>query len=134
MDSKVRVVKEGRCPDLLKYNGYTVGCVRVSYDDGSSKYPAYCLQRDLPGIGDREGEYSSYELDVKGYLTNPMIWRILSNSFPHNSFQGMGVNNIEEAYVATKQAIYCILYGNDADNFSRYSAIGEAGKRTLNAM
>ena len=134
MDSKVRVVKEGRCPDLLKYNGYTVGCVRVSYDDGSSKYPAYCLQRDLPGIGDREGEYSSYELDVKGYLTNPMIWRILSNSFPHNSFQGMGVNNIEEAYVATKQAIYCILYGNDADDFSRYSAIGEAGKRTLNAM
>lgn len=134
MDSKVRVVKEGRCPDLLKYNGYTVGCVRVSYDDGSSKFPAYCLQRDLPGVGDREGEYDSYELEVKSYINNPMIWRIISNSFPYKSFQGMGVKNIEEAYVATKQAIYCILYGNDADNFSRYSAIGEAGQRTLNAM
>lgn len=134
IDSKVKVVTEGRCPDLLKYNGVTVGCVRVSYDDGSSRFPAYCLQRDLPGIGDREGEYSSYELDVQGYITNPMIWRIISNSFPYNSFQGMGVKNIDEAYVATKQAIYCILYGNDADNFSRYSAIGAAGERTLNAM
>ena len=134
IDSKVKVVTEGRCPDLLKYNGVTVGCVRVSYDDGSSRFPAYCLQRDLPGIGDRDGEYSSYDVDVTGYITNPMIWRILSNSFPYNSFQGLGVKNIDEAYVATKQAIYCILYGNDADNFSRYSAIGEAGERTLNAM
>ena len=134
MDSKVKVVTEGRCPDLLKYNGVTVGCVRVSYDNGSSKFPAYCLQRDLPGIGDREGEYSSYDVDVTGYINNPMIWRIIANSFPNNSFQGMGVRNIEEGYVATKQAIYCILYGNDADNFSRYSAIGAAGERTLNAM
>lgn len=134
MDSKVKVVTEGRCPDLLKYNGYTVGCVRVSYDNGSSKFPAYCLQRDLPGIGDREGEYSSYDLNVQGYMTNPMIWRIISNSFPNNSFEEMGVKNIDEAYVATKQAIYCILYGNDANDFSRYSAIGAAGERTLNAM
>ena len=46
----------------------------------------------------------------------------------------LGVNSITEAFVATKQAVYCILYGNDGDNFTRYSAIGEAGERTLNLL
>lgn len=124
------VYTKGRCPDLLKYNGITVGCVRVAYHDGSSEFPAYCLERDLPGIGERD----SYTVEIQDNLTNNLIWRVISNSFPYVSFQSLGVKNIDEAFVATKQAVYCILYGNDADNFSRYTAIGEAGERTLNAL
>lgn len=39
--------------------------------------------------------------------------------------------NREEAFTATKQAIYCYIHGNQ---LSDYEPIGEAGQRTLNAM
>lgn len=43
----------------------------------------------------------------------------------------MGCKNKEEAFTATKQAIYCYIHGN---NISDYKPIGEAGNRTLNAL
>ena len=135
VDGKVvRVYTEGRCESLLKYNGYTVGCVRVSYYDGRVEQPAYCLERDIPGIGENEGELDFYNVEVQDTLTNTLIWRVISNSYPYVSLQELGVNSINEAFVATKQAVYCILYGNDGDNFTRYTAIGEAGERTLNLL
>lgn len=135
VDGKVvRVYTEGRCESLLKYNGYTVGCVRVSYYDGRVEQPAYCLERDIPGIGENEGELDFYNVEVQDTLTNTLIWRVISNSYPYVSLQELGVNSITEAFVATKQAVYCILYGNDGDNFTRYTAIGEAGERTLNLL
>ena len=130
----VTVYTEGRCPALLKYNGYTVGCVRVSYYDGRVEQPAYCLDRDMPGIGENEGEVDFYDVEIQDTLTNTLIWRVISNSYPYYSLEELGVNSITEAFVATKQAVYCILYGNDGDNFTRYSAIGEAGERTLNLL
>lgn len=133
-EKTVTVYTEGRCQSLLKYNGYTVGCVRVSYYDGRTEQPAYCLQRDMPGIGENEGELDFYDVEVQDTLTNTLIWRVVSNSYPYVSLQELGVASITEAFVATKQAVYCILYGNDGDNFTRYTAIGEAGERTLNLL
>jgi len=130
----VRVFSQGRCPDYLKYNGVTVGCVRVSYNNDDIYYPTYCLDRDLPGIGENAGEKSEYNVEVQDNLINTLIWRVISNSYPYVSITEMGASNIFEAYVATKQAVYCILYGNDTDNFSRYEGIGESGKRTLNVL
>ena len=37
----------------------------------------------------------------------------------------------EEAFTATKQAVYCYIHGNNPED---YGAIGEAGARTLRAM
>ena len=130
----VRVFNQGRCPDYLKYNGVTVGCVKVSYKEDGTYYPAYCLDRDLPGIGGNTGEKLEYNVEVQDNLTNTLIWRVISNSFPYVSTRDMGAATVYEAFVATKQAVYCILYGNDADNFSRYEAIGEAGERTLTML
>lgn len=39
--------------------------------------------------------------------------------------------NKEEAFTATKHAIYCYIHGN---NPADYEGIGEAGERTLRAM
>lgn len=59
------------------------------------------------------------------------LWRRIINGYPYRSIQELGVANKEEAFTATKQAVYCYIHGN---NPSDYSAIGEAGQRTLNAM
>ena len=43
----------------------------------------------------------------------------------------MGVVSEEEAYTATKQAVYCYIYNTQIE---QYSAINESGVRTINAI
>lgn len=59
------------------------------------------------------------------------LWRILINGYPYKTIEELGCHTKEEAFSATKQAIYCYIHGNNPDN---YVGIGEAGKRTLNAL
>lgn len=59
------------------------------------------------------------------------MWRVIINGYPYKSIQELGVANKEEAFLATKQAVYCYIHKN---NLNDYEGIGEAGKRTLNAM
>lgn len=53
------------------------------------------------------------------------------NGYPYKTIEELGVANKEEAFTATKQAIYCYIHSNNPND---YEAIGEAGVRTLNAM
>lgn len=59
------------------------------------------------------------------------LWKRIIHGYPYKSIQELEVANKEEAFTATKQAIYCYIHGN---NLNDYEAIGEAGQRTLNAM
>lgn len=59
------------------------------------------------------------------------LWKRIIHGYPYKSIQELGVANKEEAFTATKQAIYCYIHGNNPND---YEAIGEAGQRTLNAM
>lgn len=59
------------------------------------------------------------------------LWRRIINGYPYKSIGELGVANKEEAFTATKQAVYCYVHGNNPDS---YGAIGEAGARTLQAM
>lgn len=59
------------------------------------------------------------------------LWKIIINGYPYQSIEALGVANKEEAFTATKQAVYCYIHGNKLQD---YEAIGEAGHRTLNAM
>ena len=59
------------------------------------------------------------------------MWRYLINGYPYKTIEELGCATKEEAFTATKQAIYCYIHGNDIND---YEPIGEAGVRTLNAM
>lgn len=59
------------------------------------------------------------------------LWRIIVNGYPYKSIEELGVANKEEAFTATKQAVYCYIHGNKLED---YEGIGEAGNRTLRAM
>lgn len=59
------------------------------------------------------------------------MWRIIINGYPYKTIQELGCNNKEEAFSATKQAIYCYIHGNNPND---YSGIGEAGSRTVRAI
>lgn len=53
------------------------------------------------------------------------------NGYPYKSIEELGVANKEEAFTATKHAVYYYIHGNKLED---YEGIGEAGDRTLRAM
>lgn len=116
----------GDCGALLKYKGVVVKVSYVQYINNGNEYPAYCLDKTKPGA-----ESSPYEVSVKEMIKDVKLWRRIVNGYPYKTIQELGVINKEEAFTATKQAIYCYVHGNNPND---YEAIGEAGARTLNAM
>ena len=111
---------------MLKYNGVLLKVARVVYSDNGKEYPAYCMDVELPGI-----ELDGYEVTDLGKITDVGLWRVMINAYPYKTFEELGVVNEDEAYTATKQAIYCYLCGREVD---KYSGIGESGTRTANAI
>ena len=127
---KAELYSKGEYVDLLFYNGVEVLTTFVVYQKDGIEYPAYCIQREKPGVT----ETIPYTVTVEGGIQNSLVWKAIINGFPYKTPEELGCANEIEAFVATKQAVYCMLYDNDAGNFERYEAIGEAGQRTLNAL
>ena len=116
----------GDCGQLLKYRGSIVKVSYVQYDYNGMQYPAYCLDKTKPGA-----ETQSYTVSVNKAINDVGLWRIIVNGYPYKTIEELGVASKEEAFTATKQAVYCYIHGN---NLADYQGIGLAGERTLNAM
>lgn len=116
----------GDCGSLLTYKGITVKVSYVQYIQDGVEYPAYCMDKTKPGA-----ETTPYMVSIQSAIQDVGLWRRIINGYPYKTIQELGVANKEEAFTATKQAIYCYIHGNNPDD---YGAIGEAGERTLNAM
>jgi len=125
--SSANLYSKGDCGNLLKYKGITVMTTMVVYNNNGTEYPAYCMDKSLPGVG----ESGSYTVSINGIVSNAYVWRAITNGYPYKTPAELGCANSKEAFTATKQAVYCMLYGN---NVNDYTAIGEAGVRTLNAL
>lgn len=85
----------------------------TTYTEGGREYPAYCVNRDLPGVGELPDHSVDVDTDITSALGNVQIWRTIINGFPYKTAGELGVANDLEAFQATKQAVYCILYGFD---------------------
>ena len=116
----------GYCGNLLKYKGVIVKVAYVVYTNDKINYPAYCLDKTKQGVGD-----ITYSVSVTDAIKDVRLWRIIINGYPYKTIEELGVANKEEAFTATKQAVYCYIHGNRLED---YEPIGEAGVRTLNAM
>ena len=94
----------------------------VTYTHNGIEYPAYCLNKDLPGVG----ETSDYSVNVSGAVSNQKVYRVIINGFPYKSASELGVETDGDAFQATKQAVYCVLYGTDPrTNFKGANARGD---------
>ena len=104
---KITVVK-GKDINDIQYKGSNV--LHSSawwYDDDGTKHPAFCVDPKLAGPG--EIAAGKYDVNVTGAETNEKIAAILNNSIPYKTYQELGVANEEEAYAATKAAIWCVI-------------------------
>lgn len=125
---RITVYEKGQFNKIIKFDGTPVKTTHVVCNQNGVEYPAYCLNVKLPGAGD---EISSYETINKGKITDLPLWRVIINGYPYKTLEQLGVANEQEAYIATKQAIYCHLYGRGAE---RYTGMNDEGNRTVNAI
>ena len=100
----------------------------VYYEEGGKQYPAYCMQSNLPGVG----ESSEYNVSVDDIINDVRLWRVAINGYPYQSPQSMGLENQYDAFVATKQAIYRVLDGRDPNTF--YNGADSRGQAIKNAI
>ena len=95
----------------------------VVYSANGKEYPAFCLNKDRHGVG----AVPAYTVNVTEAVNNQQVWRVITNSYPYKTPEQMGVWNEQDAFVATKQAVYCVLYGTDPVTYFRGAdAEGEA--------
>ena len=78
------------------------------------------------------GEEDSYKVDVSTLLDNVQVWRTITAGFPYRSASQLGCSTNEDAFVATKQAVYCILYGYNPE--TRYNGGDARGVQIKNAI
>lgn len=101
------------------------------YEHDGKQYPAYCLDKDSPGVGTPEAG-NQYTVNVNDVINDVRIWRIAINSYPYQTPESLGVENYLDAFVATKQAIYCIIYNREPSTyFKGGDARGEAIKNAI---
>lgn len=94
------------------------------YQENGKDYPAYCLNKELPGA--EAGDYSVSVEEFTKLSKSEAIWRVLINGYPYKTATQLGVENDMQAYICTKQAIYRIIDGESTDNYSAADGKGYA--------
>lgn len=129
------IVKIGEAPYHLKYYNeskkmysYSV-CSIVGYYKENKFYPAYCLNRDLHGVG----YVNSYTVDIDNVIENNQVWRAVKNGYPYKTASEMGLESDYDAFAVTKFAVYCLLGQADINLYTadEKDAEGQAMLRAL---
>ncbi len=102
------------------YQNILVGVEFVVYKKDGVEYPAYCLNRNLPGVTEDE----EYSVSVDKVVNNSKIWRAVTNGYPFKTAKQLGCNSDIEAFAATKMAVYDAMYNYDWDDFKGRDAQG----------
>lgn len=105
-----------------------VVCNYIHYNKDNKKYPAYCINHGLHGV-DEEGAYT---VNISKVLEDEVIWRTIINGYPYVTPEKLGLDTKEEAYVATKQAVFSIMENRDVKSF--YKAKDEKGQKIIDAI
>lgn len=101
----------------------------VTYTHNGIEYPAYCLNKELPGA---EGVSGGYTVNVSSAVDNQKVYRVIINGFPYKSASELGVETDGDAFQATKQAVYCVLYGTDPR--TNFKGVNARGDKIVNAI
>ncbi|MBQ3413830.1 MAG: Cys-Gln thioester bond-forming surface protein [Clostridia bacterium] len=106
---------------------YIITTMAGYYYNGELHY-AYCMQADRKGVG----ENGNYTVNISDLLDNVQVWRTITAGFPYRTAGQLGCSTDQDAFVATKQAIYCIIYGFNPE--TRYKGGDARGTAIKNAI
>lgn len=101
---------------FFRYGAMGIDVEVIVYQKDGIEYPAYCINKGRPGVTlDHE-----YSVSINQMLSNQKIWRAVINGYPFKTPEELGCNSVEEAYAATKMAVYDAMYNYDLDLFTIY--------------
>jgi uncharacterized repeat protein (TIGR01451 family) len=127
-----RIYAVGDLMSYLLYDGSPQGVVLAYYTGRSTsgevvEYPAYCINPYKPG----PSETSPYSVDTKDYISDPKVWGIVANGYLYKSIGELGVHTQEQAFYATKMALWTYINSWNVDSWT--AANGEQSV-TLTAL
>lgn len=81
--------------------------------NGTTKeVPAYCVDPELYGVPTKVPEGTPIRYGADHLETDPKLVGIISNGYPHMTLSDLGVSSKQQAYYATKMALWCYLIGS----------------------
>ena len=84
LGKNIQLQNEGDCGALLKYDGIQLITAFVTYNsDNGNVYPAYCLNRNLKGVGTVE----AYAVSTNDYVRDMGLWRTIINGYPYKTVE-----------------------------------------------
>lgn len=131
--TEANLIDLGDCGQHLQYWNESLGVwsyvstTYVGYSNNGTVYPAYCLDVSKPGA-----EEGSYTVSIEELLDDVEIWRTITSGFPYKSAAELGLDSDYDAFVATKHAVYCILYNRDVRSY--YKGADEVGEKIVDAI
>jgi len=84
-----------------------------SVQTGETKeIPAYCVDPRLYGVPGTVPEGTPIHYSAESTVNDPKICGIISNGYPHLTLDDLGLQSVDEAYYATKTAVWIYLLGD----------------------
>lgn len=125
----------GHCGEHLKkwnsnHEEVYVQSYYVVYKENGKTYPAYCQDIHLDGVG----VLAPYTVDISETLSDVKVWRVIVNGFPYKTPSQMGVENEYDAFVATKEAIYCVQHNYNTSERYIVEKSDTRGKKMYDAI
>ena len=117
------LVLHARCEVFLTYEGKPINVNFVAYERDGKYYPAYCLNDSLPGV-----DLTTYSVNGGNKLQDVNVWRAIINGYPYKSLAELGAQNEQEAFTATREAVYTMLYNRNTNSYAPVDS--DAGRRT----
>ena len=93
----------------VKVQHYTYYRYRSELTGQTKEIPAYCTDPRLYGVPALVPEGTAIRYGADGTVTDPKIMGIVANGYPHMDLATLGLQTTEEAYYATKTALWCYL-------------------------
>lgn len=117
----------------LPSGGYVITSL-AGYHENGKFYPAYCINKDKPGVDDnREYDITLTEI-LSDQVTYNKVWRVVTAGYPYNSPESLGVSDWRYAYQATKMAVYCVLGQSNVNSFYATDSTGQAIVNLINRL
>ncbi len=96
----------------VKTQHYTYYNFTSTQTGQTKEIPAYCVDPRLYGVPALVDEGTAIKYSAESIVNDPKVCGIIANGYPHMPLSTLGVNSVEEAYYATKTALWIYLLGN----------------------
>ena len=114
---EIDIYNGGTKLSYLSVNGRVQNLNYVYYNYVNAKgetkeIPAYCVNPTDPGVPQTVGIGESVAYIAEEKASDPKVMGIIANGYPTRGLYQLGLENKEQAYYATKIALWCYLLGS----------------------